>query len=745
MRAEPAPSVSPDTASAADPRPAVSRRDFLKAGTTVGAGLTIAFYLPPAMVRRLARSPDPATLAPNGWVHIGADGVVTVTVDKSEMGQGVTTAYPMLVAEELEVDPATVRLADTPENPAAWVRRMGTGGSSSVRSSYDLLRKAGATGRLMLIAAAAGEWGVAPDACHADAGYVVHSASGRRLAYGALVAKAATLPVPSDPPLKRPEEFRVLGRRVPRRDTPLKVNGSARFGIDTRVPGMLYASIERAPAFGGTVRRVDDARARAMPGVRRVSVVDWSADESRAARAGAGVAVVADHYWQALTARRALTVDWAPGAGAPLETETLRERFAGLAQQPGVRARAVGDAAGALASAARTIEAVYEVPYLAHAPMEPMNCTAHVRPDGCDVWVSTQGQTAAQQVAAQVAGLRPEQVRVHTTYLGGGFGRRSETDFVAEAVRLSRETGAPVQVIWTREDDIRHDFYRPTTYNRFRAGLDANGVLSAWSHHIVGASISLSKHRELENGIDGSLVEGAANLPYAIPNILVEQTAVDLAIPCGYWRSVGSSHNAYVTECFFDEVAHAAAKDPYELRRGLLRDQPRHLGVLDEAAERAGWGKPLAAGRSRGIAVAEAFGSYVAEVAEISLTDDGKCRVHRVVCVVDCGPTVNPDTIEAQMQGGIVYGLSAALYGDITIDGGRVRQGNFNDYPVLRMNEMPHVEVFIRPSREKQGGIGEPGVPPIAPAVCNAILSATGSPVRRLPIVRSGKSGIAMK
>jgi isoquinoline 1-oxidoreductase beta subunit len=377
--------------------------------------------------------------------------------------------------------------------------------------------------------------------------------------------------------------------------------------------------------------------------------------------------------------------------------------------------------------------------------MEPMNCTADVRADGCDVWVPTQGQTAAQMVAAKVSGLPPERVRIHTTFLGGGFGRRSETDFVAEAVRLSKTVGAPVQVMWTREDDVRHDFYRPATYNKFAAALDSNGELVAWTHHIVGASISLSKYRPLEKGIDGSLVEGAANLPYAVPNVLVEQTAVDLPVPCGYWRSVGSSHNAYVTECFFDEVARAASKDPYEMRRTLLRDQPRHLAVLNAAAEHAGWGSRLPEGRTRGIAVAEAFGSYVAEVAEVSLSEDGKARVHRVVCAIDCGPIVNPDTIEAQMQSGIVYGLSAALYGDITIDAGRVRQANFNDYPVLRMNEMPRVEVIILPSREKQGGIGEPGVPPIAPAVCNAILSATGTPIRRLPIVQNGKSRIAMR
>jgi isoquinoline 1-oxidoreductase beta subunit len=729
--------------------PRVSRRDFLKTGASLGAGLTIAFYLPSRLTQRLAATglaeePGPGAFAPNGWVHIGTDGIVTITVDKSEMGQGVYTALPMLVAEELEVELASVRVAPPPENPAAWSRRVGTGGSTSVRTSYDILRKAGASAREMLIAAAAQAWGVSPESCRAQQGAVVHVPSGRRLGYGELAIRAAALPVPSDPPLKDPKDFRLLGKRTPRLDTPAKVNGTAQFGIDVRLPGMLYASVERSPVFGGRVRRVDDARAKAVRGVRHVVRLDWSADEYQMARAANAVAVVADRYWAAVTGRRALAVEWDEGANASLTSEGLRAKLAQLAEQPGVRARSEGDATAALGRAAKTIEAVYEVPYLAHATMEPMNCTARVRPDSCDVWAPTQSPSSAQQVAAKLTGLPMEKVRVHTTYLGGGFGRRSETDFVAEAVRLSKAVGAPVQVIWTREDDTRHDFYRPTTYNRFTAALDAGGNPIAWTHRIVGASISLSKFRPLRDGIDGSLVEGAANIPYEIPNILVEQTALDLPVPVGYWRSVGNSHNAFVTECFFDEVARAAGKDPYELRRALLSDHPRHRAVLDLAAEKAGWGKPLPEGRSRGIAVAEAFGSYVAQVAEISLDANGKPRVHRVVCAVDCGPTVNPDTIEAQMQGGIVYGLSAALYGEITIERGRVKQGNFNDYPVVRMNEMPAVEVYILPSTEKQGGIGEPGVPPIAPAVCNAILAATGKPVRALPIIRNGKSRIAL-
>ncbi|HEX5408702.1 MAG TPA: xanthine dehydrogenase family protein molybdopterin-binding subunit [Gemmatimonadaceae bacterium] len=722
----------------------VSRRDFLKTGATTAAGLTLAFYIP-SRFTEIARGETPAlpgsdgAFAPNGWVHIGTDGVVTITVDKSEMGQGVNTSYPMLVAEELDADFAQVRVGAAPENPAGWTRRMGTGGSSSVRSSYDTLRKAGATARAMLVAAAAQQWGVEAATCRTEKGTVIHTATGRTLAYGALASRAGSLPVPADAPLKDPKDFRILGTRVRRLDTPVKVNGTARFGIDTRLPGMLYASIERSPAFGGSITRVDDSRARAMPGVKRV--VQLAAVKS--ARSEHAVAVVADSYWHALSARRALHIEWNDGPNGSLDSAAISAKLTQLAEKPGLPARTEGDAGAAMQGAAKTIEAVYEVPYLAHATMEPMNCTAHVRATGCDVWAPTQGQSGTQRVAAEVAGMPPEQVRVHTTYLGGGFGRRSETDFVAEAVQLSKVMGAPVQVIDIREDDVRHDFYRPTTYNRFAAGFDASGNPVAWTHRIVGASIATSKGRPPSDGIDGSLVEGAANVPYEIPNILVEQTIADLPIPLGYWRSVGSSHNAYLTECFVDEVARAAGKDPYEFRRALLAKHPRHLGVLELAAQKAGWGTPLPKGRTRGIAVAESFGSYVAEVAEVSLDGKGMPHVHHVVCAVDCGPVVNPDTIEAQMQSGIVYGLTAALYGDITIERGRVQQGNFNDYPMLRMKEMPKVDVYIVPSTEKQGGIGEPGTPPIAPAVCNAIFAATGVPVRRLPIIRDGKSRIA--
>jgi len=709
-----------------------SRREFLQ----TSAGLVIAFYLP----ARTARQPESAdtAFAPNAWLSVGTDGVVTLTIDKSEMGQGPHTALAMILADELEADWSKVQLGPVPENPAAWSRPMSTGGSRSVRSSWDTLRKAGATARAMLVVAAAQTWGVEPATCRAENGTVVHATSRRRLGYAVLARKAATLPVPENPPLKDPKDFRLIGTRVRRLDTPPKVDGGAVFGIDVRVPGMLVASIERCPVFGGRIKRFDAERSNAVPGVRHVVPLDaspWTGTNGAwGVGCAAGVAVVADSYWQAVTGRRALEIEWDEGDNGSLDSDAIRAQFTRLAEQPGAEARKNGDAPIALAGAAKRVEAVYEVPFLHHATMEPMNCTAHVRAEGCDVWAPTQNQTRAQEVAAELTGLPKEQVRIHTTFLGGGFGRRLEPDFVSEAVRLSKAVGAPVKVIWSREDDVRHGFYRPATYNRFAAGLDATGSPVAWTHRIVAPPILL-KFGPLEKGIDRTLIDGAANLPYGIPNLLVDQVAVDLLpVPRGFWRSVGISQNAFVTECFCDEVAVAAGKDPYEFRRALLGDKPRHRRTLELAAEKAGWGSPLPAGQGRGIALAEWAPTTCAQVAEVSVAPDGTVRVHRVVCAVDCGPVVNPDTIEAQLQGGIVYGLTAALYGEITIERGRVKQGNFDDYPLLRLPEMPVVEVYIVPSSDAQGGIGEPAVGPIAPAVCNAIFAATGKRVRRLPI-----------
>jgi len=710
----------------------ITRREFVE----TSAGLMLAFSLGPRA--GAAAHPADAPFSPNAWLRIGTDGIVTLTVDKSEMGQGSQTGLAQILADELEADWSKVRLGPVPENPAGWSRRMSTGGSTAIHGSWDLLRKAGATAREMLITAAAGVWDVDRPSCRAEQGAVIHAPTKRRLSYGKLAARAATLSVPQDVPLKDPKDFRLIGTRAARLDTPAKVDGGAIYGIDVTVPGLLVASIERCPVFGGTVRRYDAAKAKGMPGVRAVVELEpspWTGkDGTWGVGCAAGVAVVADTYWHAFQGRKALEIEWNEAEAASLGSDGIRAELVRLADQPGVEAKKVGDPAAALAGAAQRVEAGYEVPFLHHATMEPMNCTAHVRADSCDVWVPTQNQTRAQEVAAEVAGLPKEKVRIHTTFLGGGFGRRLESDFVSEAVRVSKAVGAPVKVIWTREDDTQHGFYRPASYNRFVAGLDAAGNPVAWTHRVVGTPIRL-KFGPLPKGLDGSLVDGAEDLPYVIPNLLVDQVAADfLPIPRGFWRSVGISHNAFVTESFLDEVATAAKRDPYELRRALLKDKPRHLRTLELVAEKAGWGTPLPAGRGRGIAFAEWQPTVCAQVAEVSVGADGAVHVHRVVCAVDCGPAVNVGQIEAQIQGGIVYGLTAALYGEITIERGRVKQGNFTDYPMMHIHEMPVVEVHVVPSTEKQGGIGEPSVGPIAPAVCNAIFAATGKRIRKLPI-----------
>ncbi len=708
----------------------ITRREFVE----TSAGLVISFYLPSRPVPAAA----PAPFSPNAWLRIGTDGIVTLTVDKSEMGQGSQTGLAMILAEELDADWSTVRLGPMPENPAAWSRTMRTGGSNAIRSSWEPLRKAGATARAMLVTAAAQAWKVDRATCRADKGAVLHVPSGRRLSYGALATRAAALPAPTDAPLKDPKDFRLVGTRMTRLDTPGKVDGSALFGIDVKVPGMLVASIERSPVLGGRLKRFNGDRAQAMPGVHHVVALEPSswlgANGAWAAGCAAGVAVVADTYWQAVEARRALDIEWDEGDSGALDSASIRAQLVALAERPGIVAQTIGDVAAALAGAATRIEGVYDVPFVHHATMEPMNCTAHVRADGCDVWAPTQNQGDAQRVAAEVTGLPKEKVRIHTTLSGGGFGRRLEPDFVSEAVRVSQAVGAPVKVIWTREDDMRNGFYRPTSYNRFSAGLDASGRLVAWTHRIAGMPLRL-KFGPLEKGIDDSLVDGAIDLPYAIPNLLVDQLTLTLpAVPLGPWRSVGVSHNGFVTECFLDEIAAAGGRDPFELRRELLRDKPRHRRTLELAAEKAGWGSTLPPGKSRGIALAEWGPTVCVEVAEVSVDAEGTVHVPRVVCAVDCGQAVNTGQVEAQIQGGVVFGLSAALYGEITLDKGRVVQGNFDTYPVVRMPEAPAVEVYIVPSSDPQGGAGEPGVPPIAPAVCNAIFAATGKRIRRLPI-----------
>jgi isoquinoline 1-oxidoreductase beta subunit len=699
----------------------MERRAFLQTAGTVGAGLVIGFRIP---TRRDQQTAGP--FAPNAWLRIAPDDSVMVIVDRSEMGQGVTTALPMLLAEELEADWTKVQIEFAPADKAyinPLFGMQGTGGSTSVRAAWTPLRKAGAAAREVLITAAAQAWSVNRADCRAERGAVVHAKSRRRLRYGQLALRAGALPLPADVPLKDPKDWRIVGKPTKRLDAPVKVNGRAKFGIDVRVPGMRVALVARSPVFGGKVKSFDATRAKAVEGVRDVVQIS------------SGVAVVGSGYWPAKQGRDALQVVWDEGANAAVSSATISQMFAERAAQAGAVARHDGDPDGALGGAAQRIEAVYELPFLAHATMEPMNCTAHVRPDGVDIWAPTQFQTGAQGLGAQIGGVPPEQVQVHTTYLGGGFGRRFELDFIQEALEASKAVGAPVKVIWSREDDIQHAQYRPANYHRMAAGLDASGRPVAWTHRIVAPSIMARVFPNMvQNGLDGEAVEGGKEMAYAVPNVHIDYQLTDAGIPVGFWRSVNNSYNAFAVETFIDELSAAAKADPFEYRRGLLANAPRHRGALELAATKAGWGTPLPAGRARGIAVHKSFESFVAEVAEVSVSSAGEVRVHRVVCAVDCGMFVNPDTIEAQMQGGIVYGLTAALKGAITIEGGRVQQSNFHDYEMLRLADMPLVEVHIVPSSEAPGGVGEPGTPPIAPAVCNAIFAATGKRIRTLPI-----------
>ena len=700
----------------------VSRRTLLKGGLALGAGLAIGFEIPAG---RGARAQN--VFAPNAWVRIDRDGIVTVLNEKSEMGQGTLTTMAMIVADELDADWSKVKIEQAPADPVYGNPIIGnqqtTVGSSSIRGSMMIWRKAGAAAREMLIAAAAKKWGVSADEVYADQGAVYHRPSGRKLTYGELVDEAAQLPVPQNPRLKTRDQFKLIGKNIPRRDTPDKVTGRAMFGIDTVLPDMLVATVQRCPVFGGTVQRFDASRAKAVKGVKDVIQVSG------------GVGVVATGYWAAKRGREALQVTWDEGPNAGLTSAEISRGYAELAKQPGKVARHDGDPDRTLREAPKTLDAVYAVPFLAHATMEPMNCTAHVQTDRCDVYVPTQNQTLAQARAMQITGLPREKVFVHTTLLGGGFGRRSETDFVADAVELSKAVGAPVKVIWSREDDMQHDVYRPATYNVLHAGVDTSGTPTTWTHRIVGPSLLIPRKRPLPpNGVDPTAVEGAVNMPYAIPNIDVEWIFKDYGIPVGFWRSVGASQNAFIVESFIDELAHAARKDPFEYRRTLLSKSPLHRGVLEKAAKEAGWGTRLPRGRARGIAVAFSYGSYAAEVAEVSLSPDGKVRVHRVVCAIDTGFAANPGQIKAQAEGGVIYGLTAVLYGAITIDKGRVVQSNFNDYPMLRINETPTIEVHVLESGDFVGGAGEPGVPPIAPAVCNAIYVLTGKRIRELPV-----------
>jgi isoquinoline 1-oxidoreductase beta subunit len=709
----------------------ITRRRLLGAGAAIGGGLVLGFHLPLGGRRAEAAPPKDE---PNAWLQIAPDETVTLRVAHSEMGQGVYTALPMLIAEELEVDWRKVRAEMAPADPIYNNRlfgAQGTGGSTSVRESYEPLRRIGAQAREMLREAAAQRWGVPAAECVAREGRVRHRGSGREVSYGSVAEAAAKLAPPAQVALKAPKHWTLLGKPTPRLDTPAKVDGSALYGIDVKLPGMLVGTVRASPVLGGRLKAVDDKPALAVAGVHSV------------VRLQDAVLVLANGYWPARKGADALSPEWEPGPLAGTSSAQMSQRFRAALGENGAIAHAAGDSAQALGGAARRIEAVYEVPYLAHATMEPMNATVRGDGKGAEAWVPTQSQTATQAMVAHVFGLEPEQVQVHTTFLGGGFGRRSETDFVRYAALGAKASGKPVKVVWSREEDIQHDFYRPAALVRFRGGLDAAGNPVALEAKLVLQSISArTAPGRVRNGIDHSAVEGLADIPYGVPNVRVEYVRVREGAPVGYWRSVGHSHNAFFIESFVDELAAAAGKDPVAFRRALLAGKPRHRAVLDTAADAAGWGKPAPEGRFRGVALHESFGSIAAQVAEISIDAEGKAlRVHKVTCAIDCGRAINPSTVEAQIESGIVYGLTAALFGEITLEDGRVAQANFDSYPMLKLAQMPSVEVHVIESGAAIGGLGEPGTPPIAPAVASAVFAATGRRIRALPFAKSGIAG----
>lgn len=740
----------------------VSRRQFLITGAALSGGLLVGCGKPSAVDRLGEGLPvDAGEVALNGWVKIALDGTVTVAVPRSEMGQGVLTALPMLLVEELGARWEDVRVEQAPvariyANVAmllnvvpftsdddsmlarvarASVQRLGyvlslqvTGGSASVRDAWEPMRLAGATARAMLVQAAATRWGIAPANCRVEAGQVIHGQTGAKLGFGELVKDAAALSPPADVPFKDPAQYKLIGKPIARTDIPAKVNGEAVFGVDVRVKDMVYAAIAQPPVFGAQIASVDDAAARQRRGVIKVMQIPQ------------GVVVVADSWWRAKQALAEVKISYATTAHDKVSSADIARQFkAELVANKGFAYGSKGDAEGALKQATKVIEATYWAPFLAHAAMEPINCVAQVKAGQVEVWCATQSPSLAKWKAAQVADVDMDQVTLHVPYLGGGFGRRLEIDMVEQAVAIALQLdGKPVKLLWTREEDMQHDAYRPAALAEFRAAVDAKGRVTAWTNRVAAPSITYDSVRRLlpmaaANTPDKNQIEGAFDIPYAFDSIDVRQVRPETHVPVGSWRSVGHSYNAFFTESFVDELAHAAGQDPHAYRRSLLGAHPRHQAVLDLAASKAGWGKPLPKGRARGIALHESFGSICAQVAEVSVAD-GQVKVHRVVCAIDCGVVVNPDTVEAQMQGSIVYGLSAALFGEITVANGRVEQSNFPSYDALHLAQMPVVETHIVPSTAAPGGVGEPGTPPIAPAVTNAVYALTKRRIRSLPI-----------
>jgi len=717
----------------------IARRDFLR-GSLAVTGLTIAASVTPfgySILNASEKGKEAAAgFEPNVWIQITPDDLVTVLLPNSEMGQGVRTSLPMIVADELEADWNRVRVKQAPgasqfKNPL--LDNQITVASASVRGFYEPLRVAGASGRIMLVAAAAQTWNVPEGECEASKGVVEHKKSGRKLTYGKLCRKAAQLPLPKDPALKKEAQFRYIGKSMPRLDIPEKVSGKAVFGLDVQVPDMLYASIARPHAYGAKPTSFDQKAAEAVKGVRKVIPTPEN------------IIVCADNPDAAWKGRAALKVQWGPGSHPDLNDESIEKHFIEGLDKPAAVVVKTGDASKALSEAAKKVTATYYVPFVAHATMEPMNCTAHVKDDRCDVWAPTQAQLIAKMVASQVSGLPAEKVHIHTTYLGCGLGRRATPDFVAQAVAASKAAGKPVKVVWSREDDIKYDFYRGATCQRIEAGLDSKGQVAGWSHKVSCSSIlKFLRPQAIKDGVDMYSLWGIFDAPgaptlsrtaYEIPNWHVEQYLSDLPIPCNPWRAVQNGPNAFIMECFVDELAHAAGKDPVEFRMPLLADSKRAQRALQTVAEKAGWGKPMPKGKGRGIAQHTCFGTYTAQVADISVDEkDGKIKVDKIVAAVDCGPVVNPDPLIAQIEGGIILALSTALMEQVRFANGGAKSASFDDYRVIRMSEVPEIEVHVIKSTDKIGGIGELGVPALAPAVANALFNATGARVRRIPL-----------
>jgi len=700
----------------------LSRRKFL--ATTAASG---AFLLG---LRLQAANGAAATdtFMPNAFIRIGTDGKIVLTMPYVEMGQGTYTSIPMLIAEELEVGLDQVQLEHAPSNEKFYANPLigiqATGNSNAIRGAWKPMREAGATARTMLIAAAAKQWNVDPAACRAENGKVLHTPTGRHLKYGEVAADAARMPVPASVTLKERKDFKLIGMAAKRLDTPAKVNGTAIYGIDVRPPGVKIATLAQSPVFGGRLKSVNDTAALAVKGVRQIVKLDDA------------VAVVADHMGAAKKGLEALVIKWDDGPHAKLSTADVAAELEISTLGPGAVAQNIGDADGAMATAATKVDAIYQVPFLAHAAMEPMNCTVHVRKDECEIWVGNQAIARCQSGAAKVLGLPLDKVVLHNHLLGGGFGRRLEEDGVVRAVQIARHVDGPVKVVWTREEDIQHDMYRPYWFDRLSAGLDGKGMPVAWKHHFAGSSV-LARYipPAFKNGLDPDSTEGAIDLTYALPNFRAEFLRVEPpGIPTAFWRSVGPSHTVFVVESFMDELAATARQDPVAYRLALLEKNPRARAVLELAAQKAGWGGALPARSGRGVALQHVFGSYMAYVAEVEIAKEGAVRVRRVVCALDCGTVVNSDTVKAQVQSGAMFGITAALYGEITLKNGRVEQGNFDTYQILRINEAPAVEVHVIDNGEAPGGLGEAGTSLIVPAVANAIFAATGKRLRKMPI-----------